>query len=132
MNKRSAEQGFTLIEVLVALTILSISMAVLLNIFSDSLSRIRENESRTVAGSLAQSLLAEVGVSQPLHEGDEGGTFANGYRWRVRAERYGTNEDRQAWPVTALLVTVSVWKDGNAERPMELTTLRLVPKGPQG
>lgn len=131
MNRDRKEEGFTLIEVLVALAILSISMAVLLGVFSDSLSRVRANETRTVAGALAQSLLAEVGISRPLHVGDETGDLANGYRWRLHAEPYGSDQDRQAWPVVALLVSVAVWKEGDAAKAMELTTLRLLPKGPQ-
>lgn len=131
MNRRYLEQGFTLIEVLVALTILSISMAVLLGVFSDSLSRMRANETRTIAASLAKSLLAEAGVSRPLDIGDETGTFANGYRWRVHVEPYGSDADRNAWPVTVLLVTVAVWDEGEPPKSMELATLRLAPKEPQ-
>ena len=105
-------EGFTLIEVLVALTILSVSLAALLAVFSNSLDRTRRSEREMVAASLTQSLLSEAGVALPLTIGDTGGTFANGMHWRLHVEPYGTPEDRDAWPVGAVIVSAStLWDD---------------------
>jgi general secretion pathway protein I len=132
MNKcRDQSAGFTLIEVLVSLAILSISMAVLLNIFSDSLDRTRRAESEMAAGSLVQSLLAEAGVSKSLRIGDETGEYNNGFRWRLHVEPFGSEEDARAWSVSAVRVTASVmWDDGGPAQSKSLTTLRLVPPEP--
>jgi len=133
MNKtpaHSTEGGFTLVEVLVALTILSISLGVLLGVFSTALDRTRESNSETIADSLTQSLLAEMGSALPLAVGDSKGTFANGFHWRLHIEPYGSSEDVQAWPVAALVVSAStLWDDD--KRSVTLSTLRIAPKASQ-
>ena len=60
---RGGERGFTLIEVLVALTILSISLAALLAVFTQGLDRARESRNEAAARVLAQSLLAQAKTS---------------------------------------------------------------------
>ncbi len=130
MNKAPHQQsGFTLIEVLVALAILGISLAVLLHIFSESLDRARESQNEIAASAIAQSLLADAGPSMPLVTGDTEGKTADGYAWRLHIEPYGTEDDRRAWKMNALFLTVTVgWKDGSKTRTMSLTTMRAVPK----
>jgi general secretion pathway protein I len=130
-DARQGEGGFTLIEVLVSLTILGISLAVLLNVFSTGLDLAHATQAETTATSLAQSLLDQVGSLVPLREGDVSGQFDDQYTWQVRAEPYGIYEDRQSWPTNALIVTVTVrWQDGDHPRAVSLTTLRLA--APEG
>ena len=50
-----SDSGFTVIEVLVALTVLAMSTAILLAVFSQGLDRARSNELRIEARNLAQS-----------------------------------------------------------------------------
>ena len=120
--------GFTLVEVLVALTILSISITVLLQIFSTNLDRARESGSEMLATSLAQSLLEQAGTTMSLHSAS--GEFSNGLRWRLDVQPYGSAADRKAWPVDAVTVTASTfWSDG--KKSVALATLRLVPKEAQ-
>ena len=128
MNEHQGEEGFTLIEVLVALTIFSISIAVLLSIISDSLSHIQKNEIEFISASKAQSLMTEMGVSRPLQLGETQGAYGDGYFWRVSAIPYGESEDRDAWITSSLLVTVSVWKEGLRNKPFDLSSLKLAPK----
>jgi general secretion pathway protein I len=126
---RAANAGFTLIEVLVALTILGVALAVFLNVFSTSLLRAGVTQSETTALGLAQSLLAEAGVEMPLRDGEQGGVLPSGFRWRLGIAPYGTDADRDAWPLTAKRVTARVfWNDGGAERSVDLTTIRLAPE----
>ena len=119
--------GFTLIEVLVALTILSISLAVLVQIIGSNLDRVRESTAETTAISLTQSLLDQLGVSIPIRMGESSGDFGNGYRWRLRIQSYGSEPDRRAWPVSAVVVTASTLWD-RERKSLTLTTLRLSPK----
>jgi general secretion pathway protein I len=133
MNRQDprAQSGFTLIEVLVALAILGISLAVLLHIFSESLHRARESQAEMTASALAQSLLADAGHSLPLRPGDTTGELPNGYSWRLHIEPYGSDEDRKSWQMGAVAISASVsWNDGGQRRSMTLTTLRAVPKEP--
>lgn len=130
-RQRPRSDGFTLIEVLVALTILGIALGVLLSVFSTSLARAGASQSEATAAQLAQSLLADAGNDAALADGEQTGTLASGMRWRLQVAPYGDNDDSKAWPIAAKRVTAMVsWTDGGAERSVALTTLRLLPKAP--
>src|ERR1700732_1636245 len=79
MSHAGHEAGFTLVEVIVALAILSIGLSVLLGLISGSLRQTAEAERMAEAGSLAQSLLAEVGTALPIKLEERDGQFPNGY-----------------------------------------------------
>ncbi len=131
MNRQGqhSQFGFTLIEVLVALAILGISLAVLLHIFSESLHRARESQAEMTASALAQSLLSNAGQSIPLQPDNTAGELPNGYSWQLHIEPYGSDEDRASWQMGAVAITASVsWKDGEQKRTKTLTTLRVMPK----
>ncbi|HEY2034722.1 MAG TPA: type II secretion system protein [Rhizomicrobium sp.] len=120
------ERGFTLIEVLVALAILAVSLAVVFQIISSALDRARKDRDEATASALVQSLLARVGSEIPLREGERDGVYSNGFRWDVRIARYGTAEDRKAWPVDAFAVRAEVsWRDGTRTQTRALSTLRV-------
>jgi len=124
---RRGENGFTLIEVLVALAILSVSLAVMLQIFSESLHRARVSRMEMAAGAFAQSLLADVGHSVPLRVGDQSGEQPGGFSWKLHVEPYGTADDQKSWPMGAVSVSASViWKDGAESHEMKVTALRAV------
>ncbi len=123
-------QGFTLLEVIIALAILGVSLAVLLRGFGGGLDRLRRSEAEATAGALAQSLLARLGHEWPVEEGDIAGEFTNGFHWRMRTEPYGEPEDRKAWPIGAYRVWAEVsWDIGDGRRSVTLTTMRLRPQG---
>ncbi|MBV9992286.1 MAG: type II secretion system protein [Alphaproteobacteria bacterium] len=129
MRRTSSEHGFTLLEVLVALTILSVGLAVLFGIFGNSLSRSRETQSRLEARALATSLLADSESAPALAYGERNGRTGSGLAWRVRVQRYGNDKDLQAWPAAAARVTATVsWGDGGNGQTLSLSTLRLLPK----
>lgn len=120
------QEGFTFIEVLVALTIFSISMAVLLNVFSDGFSRMALNEERSIEDSYAQSILAEVGTTKPLQLGETTGQLQGGYSWIIKAKPYGNENERAAWPVLPVVVSLSVRKEGQSHKSVELTTMKFM------
>lgn len=129
MNSTHANHasGFTLVEVLVALAILSVSLAVLLQVFGTSLDRLRKSQAEMVAVSLTQSLLAEVGQTIPLRRGEANGSFGNGYHWRLHVEDYGDADDWRAWPTGAVVVSASTFWDED-RRSLTFEVLRLTPK----
>jgi general secretion pathway protein I len=129
-DRKNGSDGFTLVEVVVALAILAVSLGALLRIFSNDLSRTSQIEAEVVANSLAQTLVARAGMDQPLVNGETSGQFNNGFRWRLHVAPYGDGQDATAAPVVARLLSAIVsWQDGGIERSVSLATLRLAPKG---
>jgi len=117
------EEGFTLLEVLVALAILSVALTVLLGIFSQSLTQVRALREREAARALAQSLLAEQGIDIAIAPGTTGGR-TGAFSWRIDTSPYGET-DSDAPRLAS--ITVRVWWQGGA-RTMTLTSLRPMPK----
>lgn len=122
-------RGFSLIEVLVAFTILALVLSVLFEIFSSGLKRTRLAEEYTHAALLAQSQLARLGVEAPIAPGEQGGRIDDTYRWRALAEPY--DEDLQgaqrALPIRPYRITLEIrWGAAGAEHVVPLHTVRLV------
>jgi general secretion pathway protein I len=125
------EAGFTVIEVVAALTILAVALGVLLDVMSTSIRQTGRAETIAEAGSLARSLLAKVGTELPMHDGQITGQADHGFRWQVQIEPYGDGAGGREWPVAAHQVFAEVtWSDGPEARSIVLTTLRLGPKEP--
>jgi general secretion pathway protein I len=121
--------GFTLPEVIVALTVLSLALGVLMNAIGSGLGYSGRGERIARAASLAQSLLAEVGSVRPLAEGQRAGALADGYSWKLIIRAYGDSTERQLWPVSSYSVAAQVsWGEGVQQQSYTLTTLRLGPK----
>lgn len=123
MNRRR-ERGFTLVELLVSLAILSIALAVLFAAISSSLDRTRKDRDASLATLLVQSLLARAGNEYPLRPGDTSGVYSNGFRWRLSVRPYGNGDDAKAWNMSAYLLRASV---SSPHGDYALTTLRLAP-----
>lgn len=124
-------RGFTLLEVLIAFVILAVSMTVILQVFSSGMRGARLADAYTTATLLAKSVLAETGVETPLVEGEDGGEFDNGFKWRRLVTLYEDEAmpETLGLPVAAYRVTVEVsWDDG--ARSVGLETIRLRP--PEG
>jgi general secretion pathway protein I len=121
------QDGFTLVEVLVALAIVVLSFAVLFKVISSNLDRTREVRDQTAVASLLQSLLAQSAAApQP---GVTRGVFAGGYAWRVAVTPYVGEDERSEWPVDAVNVAATVsWRDGGHVETRALSTLRVLPK----
>jgi len=124
----AAGDGFTLIEVLIALTILSISLALLLAIFSQGLERAKESEHEATARTLARSLLTQAEAATSPALGSTSGRNGDLY-WNVRIAPFGGGDDRAAWQndPAQIFATVS-WRGYGRTRSISLTSLRLVPK----
>lgn len=120
----TSEDGFTLLEVIVALAILSLSMVVVLQVLSQSAARTRDAEMLTRARILAQSLLEEVGSVIPVNVGVLDGEGAGGLRWRVLQKRYSVS--RKATGVQLIEVTSEVsWGNYLSNRSISISSLRV-------
>lgn len=89
---KNKEQGFSLIEVLVSLTIVGISMVVLLQIFSGGLHRMVRSDETFRASVFARSLEARIGRDLPLQTGLLRGENDQGFKWDIDIFPYDTDQ----------------------------------------
>ena len=128
---RKTSQGMTLIEVLVAFIVLSVTMAVIMQIFAGGIRNARSADSYSRAVFLAESKMAAVGLERPLIPGEDSGQLGSEMRWRVSvtpAEADATT-NVQLMPVRLYQIRVTAaWGEDGRERQVELTSLRLGPR----
>ncbi len=129
------DDGFTLLEILVALIIFALLFGVLAQIFQTGLRQARVAETASAATALARARLARVGVEVPLAPGEIEGESEGGLRWRTTIqlaalpaeEDLGPAEGEVEMDLVPWLVEVSVaWGPGAGEQ-VTLTTLRVGP-----
>ncbi len=138
MNKQS---GFSLLEILIAFSILALSLSIMLKIFSGGLNTAGVAEDYNVAVQIAETLMAKTGVETPLQNGESTGQEHDKYHWRVLVTPFeftAKNFDATTLGVVLYKVRVTVnWGDELPRhradpdvdgRQVELTTLKLVNK----
>lgn len=122
-------RGFSLLEVLVAFTILAMLLGALFQVFSTALHAARSGDGYTRATVIAQSRLAEIGVEHPPGEGVTSGITGDDYHWRIIIGAYVDDQ----LPVTdgglrPLSVNVEVyWEEGGSTRTVTLSSMLLAP-----
>jgi len=121
----------------IAFTILALSLAVLMRIFSGSLRNADVTRDQAQAVALAQSLLASAGVEATLVPGESTGVLDDKFRWLLRVSPFvqeprpgETEAVRSPLPLDLWEVAVRVGWGGDSrlpERALTLTTLRVQP-----
>ena len=120
-------RGFSLLEVVVAFSILALSLGALYQIFSSAAERARVLEAYNGALLLAEAKLASVAAEDPLAPGSLSGEFDGTYRWRSTVEALAAQRDgNAAASLQPYRVTVEVsWGAGDRASKVALTTMRL-------
>jgi general secretion pathway protein I len=127
------QKGFSLLEILIAFSILAISLGILLKIFSSGVNTAVVAEDYTAAVQIAEGLMAKTGVETPLQPGEDSGLENNKYHWLVEVSPFVFNpENVDVTTMKAELfkikVIVSWGDDGDNDRQVKLTTLKLINK----
>ena len=127
------QKGFSLLEILIAFSILALSLGILLKIFSAGVNTAVVAEDYTAAVQIAESLMAKTGVETPLQAGQDSGLENEKYHWLVEVSPFVFNPGNiDTTTLSAVFFKVNVivnWGDDNANnRQVKLTTLKLINK----
>lgn len=128
INKTKHSAGFSLIEVLVALTILAISFGVIFEIFSGGLRRVNDGSQGFKAMLQAETLMNDLGHNLPIREGAQQGTTDLGYKWQIDIKPYEPDMgDVDVESPLGELYDISItvrWQSGLRERQVTIHSLR--------
>ena len=131
------QRGFSLLEVLIAFAILSISLGVLLQAFATGMRNAALADDYTRATLYAESILAALGREAPLEEGERSGAINEQFTWHSRITPYTeglpppSEPTQGSEPMRVRVYQVSVavsWAGARGkQRSVALETLRLTP-----
>ena len=117
------QAGFTLVEVVVALALLAIVMTTVFRLQSSALLWLARADEGERAAIIADGLLAQLGIGQPLRPGERTAGRAGDYLWTIETAPYAGTEPAGPRPDRLVQVRIAV---GSPGRPaFELVTLRL-------
>jgi len=130
-QNRNIKNGFTLLEVVVALAILGVGLMVIIELFAGGLRLGRVSEEYTKAVNYSRMKLEELALKPPAEEGVEEGEFNETYRWKIETKRidllpFERDTDFKP-PVEFFHVKINViWKSGLKERSVGLESYRTI------
>ena len=120
---RSAEHGFTLLEVIIALAILGVTFALAMQLLAAGVRSAKASEDYTHAALLARQKMGEIVVKPSFERSADGGELGGGFRWVSVVQLLPQEEE-----LPALLYRVWVrvtWPGRRGEKSLDLTTLRM-------
>lgn len=135
--RSSRQSGFTILEVLVAFLLAGLVIAVILSGFSTGLSSLARTGKHAQAALIAQSRLAELGIAEPLEEGEYVGQAEDtevSYRWQVRVRpfEWGYAGELRERGLEMYRVEIDVfWPATVGEHSYQLVTFRTLEGGRQ-
>ena len=126
-KQHHSSNGFTLIEVLVAMMILAISFVVLLQLFSGGLRTGRLSDDYTRAILHAREKMEEILLFEKSGSGEQEGEFKDGFKWKTKIVRIeNTEEEAAKMSLDSFNVKVEVtWFEGSREKHFEINSLKI-------
>ena len=132
--KKSNQRGFTLLEILVALTLMGIVLTTVIELLSSALNTAAVAKETAQAALLGRRLMEDLLGQQETFENEDwpgGGRVDDVYSWRVTITPYeGLElEDEEAFPLNVFSCDLRVeWQSGIHTRSIRLRALKTVPK----
>jgi general secretion pathway protein I len=129
--KNKKQQGFTLLEILVAFTLLAMTFATIMEVISGSAKNTVKAAQNTKIALLAQSKMDELGLFEPIEEGSSSGDFDDNTSWTMEISPfdapYEGNIDQQISSIDLMEVTLLISSEiGNKQYDYEFHTLRAI------
>jgi general secretion pathway protein I len=121
--------GFTLIEVLIAITVLAVVLGAVGAVVGNTVRAIRSVDRRLPLLETAQSLIASLPTRDALQPGTQTGTSGE-FRWRIDAVLLNRNVPDDAKEAKWMPLAITVRVQGGEGPPLRLDTVRLIPRPP--
>jgi general secretion pathway protein I len=122
------EKGFTLLEILAAITILAVSILTLVQLFSGSLNQAAQAERYLNGVYLAQQKFSQMEIDN-FQSGTSEGTFEDqeSYRWQLEVIPYESPLNDEEARIKLEKVSLRVyWDDSNQEKEVQLVSLKIL------
>ncbi len=87
------EKGFTLLEVIIALSILAVGLVTIIELFAGSLRLTGKASQRTLAVIHAQNVMDSLFAQEFLEDGEDSGELPDGYFWRANVQEIFPDEE---------------------------------------
>jgi prepilin-type N-terminal cleavage/methylation domain-containing protein len=126
-----SSRGFTLLEIVVAMTIVGLGVVTLLEVFSSGLRLGARSQDRTEVITQGRQVMDQFLAGRTLAEGTEQGIIGENGRWKLQVQPVRSAEELSLgndWELKEIVLDIIVPESGS-ERRVELRTLRLVKKG---
>ena len=126
-----SSRGFTLLEIVVAMTIVGLGVVTLLEVFSSGLRLGARSQDRTEVITQGRQIMDQFLARRPLTEGTEQGNLGENGRWKLQVQPVRSTEELSLgndWELKEIALDIIV-PDSGRDRRVELRTLRLVKKG---
>lgn len=128
MTYLTDRRGFTLLEILVAFSLIGIVLVVVMQIFSAGLRSLSLSDSYVNASARAEAVMRNIVEDEDFPNVTLSGSTRDGYRFDSVITK-GYEERVQALNIDLYQVRVTIyWNDGVRERSMSLDTLKLTEK----
>jgi type II secretion system protein I len=124
----ASNNGFTLLEILVALAILATAVTIIFQLFSAGLRNIAVSEDVVSAAVRAEAKMREVLSNEELTENSWTETTTDGYTFAVNITE-ALQEKTDSLPVQVLQIDLAItWTKNTRERSLRLKTYKTVNK----
>jgi len=133
--RKTNQQGFTLLEILVALTLMGLVLTTVIELLSSSLNTASVAKETAQATLLGRRLMDDLLNQQETFENEDwpqGGALDDVYSWRVTITPYeglDLGDEEETFPLIIYLCDLSVeWQSGTHTRSIHIKALKTVPK----
>ena len=128
-SRLKTQNGFTLLEVVVAMAIVGLGVVTLLEIFSLGLRLATRSSTKTEAIVYSRQVMDEVLIRREIQEGGEEGSLGEGHRWSLQVEPLREESEflPSGWELKEITLQMQ-YREGEREKEVEMRTLRLVKK----